>query len=155
METRDDGSGIRCSEHPDAPHGFMRDASHSAGRYVCECEFWEPQGVKIHAGSYGEAWIAQDGPLLTDTKPLEQKPVAYVTGFHNGHCVIQPTDPAVVLPVGMALYRAPTEWVGLTDKEIQDLGYLSEKFDASNSEWFDRWGFARAIEAKLKEKNHG
>jgi predicted nucleic acid-binding protein len=45
------------------------------------------------------------------------------------------------------------QWVGLTDEEIQDLGYLSEKFDASNSEWFDRWGFARAIEAKLKEKN--
>jgi N-acetylglutamate synthase-like GNAT family acetyltransferase len=55
----------------------------------------------------------------------------------------------------MALYRAPTEWVGLTDKEIQDLGYLSEKFDASNSEWFDRWGFARAIEQSLREKNHG
>jgi len=47
------------------------------------------------------------------------------------------------------------EWVGLTDEEIQDLGYLSEKFDASNSEWFDRWGFAQAIEAKLKGKNHG
>ena len=45
------------------------------------------------------------------------------------------------------------EWVGLTDEEIQDLGYLSEKFDASNSEWFDRWGFARAIETKLREKN--
>jgi hypothetical protein len=47
----------------------------------------------------------------------------------------------------------PKQWVSLTDQEIQDLGYLSEKFDASNSEWFDRWGFARAIEAKLKEKN--
>jgi hypothetical protein len=45
------------------------------------------------------------------------------------------------------------EWVGLTDEEIQDLSYLSQKIDASNSEWFDRWGFARAIEAKLKEKN--
>ena len=42
MEKRDDGSGIRCNEHPDAPHSFMRDASHSAGRYVCECESWEP-----------------------------------------------------------------------------------------------------------------
>lgn len=111
-----DNKEVPCKEHPDAPHGFMRDASHSAGRYVCECEFWKPQGVKIHAGPYGEAWIAQDGPLLTDTKPLEQKPVAYITGFHNGYCVIQPTDPAVVLPVGMALYRAPTEWVGLTDE---------------------------------------
>jgi hypothetical protein len=52
------------------------------------------------------------------------------------------------------LYTAPPkQWVGLTEEEIQDLGYLSEKFDASNSEWFDRWGFARAIEAKLREKN--
>lgn len=30
-----------CKTHPDAPHGFMRDASHSAGEYVCECAFWE------------------------------------------------------------------------------------------------------------------
>ena len=152
MEKRDDGSGIRCNEHPDAPHGFMRDASHSAGRYVCECEFWEPQGVKIHAGPYGEAWIAQDGPLLTDTKPLEQKPVAYITGFHNGHCVIQPTDPAVVLPVGMALYRAPTEWVGLTDEEVSE---IIGKEIGFNSCFGPEESFARAIEAKLKEKNGG
>ena len=45
------------------------------------------------------------------------------------------------------------EWVGLTDEEIQDLSFSSEKFDASHSEWFDRWGFARAVEAKLKERN--
>jgi hypothetical protein len=45
------------------------------------------------------------------------------------------------------------QWVSLTDDEIQDLSYLSEKCDASNSEWFDRWGFARAIEQALKEKN--
>jgi hypothetical protein len=51
------------------------------------------------------------------------------------------------------LYTAPKQWVGLTDYEIQDLSYLSQKIDASNSEWFDRLEFARAIEAKLKEKN--
>jgi hypothetical protein len=45
------------------------------------------------------------------------------------------------------------KWQGLTDEEIQDLSYLSQKIDASNSEWFDRWGFARAIEQALKEKN--
>jgi hypothetical protein len=45
------------------------------------------------------------------------------------------------------------QWVGLTDEEIHDLSYLSQKIDASNSEWFDRWGFARAIEQALKEKN--
>ena len=33
---------MKCKDHPDAPHGFDRNASHSLDRYVCECEFWEP-----------------------------------------------------------------------------------------------------------------
>jgi hypothetical protein len=45
------------------------------------------------------------------------------------------------------------QWVGLTDEEIQDLSYLSQKIDEGNSPWFDRCGFARAIEQALKEKN--
>jgi hypothetical protein len=48
---------------------------------------------------------------------------------------------------------AQREWVGLTDEEIQDLSYLSQKIDEGNSPWFDRLGFARAIEQALKEKN--
>ena len=47
------------------------------------------------------------------------------------------------------------QWQGLTDEEIQDLSHLYQKIDASNSPWFDRWGFAKSIEAKLREKNHG
>ena len=47
------------------------------------------------------------------------------------------------------------EWVGLTEEEIQDLSYLSQKIDEGNAAWFDRCGFARAIEQALKEKNHG
>ena len=35
-----------CNQHPDAPHGFMRNASHNAGRYVCECEGWSPEDDK-------------------------------------------------------------------------------------------------------------
>ena len=31
-----------CSTHPDAPHGFVRNASHSVGHYVCECSGWTP-----------------------------------------------------------------------------------------------------------------
>lgn len=31
-----------CSRHPAAPHGFDRNGSHAAGRYMCECESWEP-----------------------------------------------------------------------------------------------------------------
>jgi hypothetical protein len=40
----DDGNAadyIDCKTHPDAPHGFSRNASHNADRYVCECEHWE------------------------------------------------------------------------------------------------------------------
>jgi hypothetical protein len=36
----DDG-GVKCKTHPDAPHSFLRNSSHSAGRYVCQCEHWE------------------------------------------------------------------------------------------------------------------
>ena len=32
-----------CNPHPDAPHGFNRESSHSLGRYVCDCEGWEPE----------------------------------------------------------------------------------------------------------------
>ena len=45
------------------------------------------------------------------------------------------------------------EWVGLTDDEIEDLSYLSQKIDEGNAAWFDRWGFARGVEQALKEKN--
>ena len=52
------------------------------------------------------------------------------------------------------LYTAPPkQWVGLTDEEIQDLSYLSQKIDEGNEAWFDRCGFARAVEQALKEKN--
>lgn len=37
----------KCNPHPDAPHGFNRNASHNAGRYVCDCEGWEPDGVAM------------------------------------------------------------------------------------------------------------
>jgi hypothetical protein len=45
------------------------------------------------------------------------------------------------------------EWQGLTDEEIEDLSYLSQKIDEGNAEWFDRLGFAKAIEQVLKDKN--
>ena len=34
-----------CNPHPDAPHGFDRNASLAEGRYVCECEGWMPPTV--------------------------------------------------------------------------------------------------------------
>lgn len=37
---------MTCKDHPDAPHGFDRNASLSEDRYVCECEYWEPPETK-------------------------------------------------------------------------------------------------------------
>ncbi len=31
----------KCNPHSKAPHGFAREASHQAGRYVCDCEGWD------------------------------------------------------------------------------------------------------------------
>lgn len=33
---------LPCKTDPRAPHGFLRNESHTQGRYVCECEFWNP-----------------------------------------------------------------------------------------------------------------
>jgi len=43
MKKRQMTDKIQCNPHPDAPHGFDRNASHNADRYVCECEGWEPE----------------------------------------------------------------------------------------------------------------
>ena len=40
----------QCNPHPKAPHGFDRNASHSADRYVCECEGWDAYEAGYQAG---------------------------------------------------------------------------------------------------------
>ena len=73
-----------------------------------------------------------------------QEPVACVMGTYGGMFVVAPLNPAMVLPVGMALYATPQHtatWVGLTDEERQDIA-LEVPIDA-----------VFITEAKLKEKN--
>jgi hypothetical protein len=97
MKKRQMTDRLQCNPHPDAPHGFMRDASHNADRYVCECESWEP------------------------------KPVAHVYRIEpNGRpCVAW--DDASGIEVGAKLYAAPREWVSLTDHEVWEaIDYVLE-----------------------------
>ena len=91
MKKRQMTDRLQCNPHPDAPHGFMRDASRNADRYVCECENWEP------------------------------KPVAHVYRIEpNGRpCVAW--DDASGIEVGAKLYAAHRKWVGLTDEEKEKL----------------------------------
>ena len=36
-----------CKQDPRAPHGFMLDESYQQNRYVCECEFWNPDTIEL------------------------------------------------------------------------------------------------------------
>jgi hypothetical protein len=48
----------KCKDDPRAPHGFDRTASHSADRYVCECEGWEPPKKEWVGFTHEElAWL--------------------------------------------------------------------------------------------------
>jgi hypothetical protein len=67
----------QCNPHPNAPHGFCRDASHNSDRYVCECEFWEQPAQepvalkfpttlrKMWSGGEVQEWLDQQQPLYT------------------------------------------------------------------------------------------
>jgi hypothetical protein len=56
--------------------------------------------------------------LRTALAEPEQKPVACVTGAYAGHFTVVPTNPALVLTTGMALYTHPPQRKPLTDEEI-------------------------------------
>ena len=71
-----------------------------------------------------------------------QEPVAWM------HCVdedITEFNDFQACPKCEPLYTHPKEWQGLSDDELEEL---------SSEEELMFWGFARAIEAKLKEKNN-
>jgi hypothetical protein len=46
-EDSDYNQEVPCKKHPDAPHGFDRDASLTQNRHVCECEYWEPEEILV------------------------------------------------------------------------------------------------------------
>ena len=81
----------------------------------------------------------------------EQKPVAWMHTTGTGHVYFRkkPQD-KVYSP--QPVYTAPPkrEWVGLTDEEINSVRYQRDW----TADWTDTT-FARAIEAKLREKNGG
>jgi len=109
--------------------------------------------------------------VLRQALETEQEPVAWMYVNKDGECEQIEYGPVLDDPGVTPLYTAPQKrdyvidcprcghccpertWAGLTDEEIQDLSHLYQKIDASNSPWFDRLGFARAIETKLRNKN--
>ena len=115
----------KCNPHPDAPHGFNRNASHNADRYVCDCEGWEPEQEK-------------------------QEPVAVISESAIG--LVKLHANGVSLPFGTPLYAAPVsakrEWVELTDDEILAIAI---QYDAE--EGISDVEYGNRVIAAFKEKN--
>ena len=100
---------------------------------------------------------AYDWPVVEELKErlaqTEQEPVAWITDggkgelwWHQSSKFDEEGNLIGPNPDDIPLYTAPPkrEWVGLTDEDMEAL-FLNE----------DGVRFARYIEAKLREKNHG
>ena len=83
---------------------------------------------------------------LRQALETEQEPVATVTSESGNPNLSMSWWHEPALPVGTKIYTSPPkrEWVGLTEEDMEAL-FLNE----------DGVRFARYIEAKLREKNHG
>jgi hypothetical protein len=144
----DDG-GVKCKTHPDAPHGFARNASHNAGRYVCECEHWkenesEPYKDSESAKALYETWNNQPG---------------YVQWQDGGNSHMQDKAREMTSKVALAVATEfgidieKGEWVGLTDEEVFAIAKeLGLKCSLGGNPNIDI-DYARAIEQLLKRKN--
>ena len=83
----------------------------------------------------------------------KQEPVAYVSSLDfddDEQEIIAAKDKGKLgtSNCDIPLYTTPKQWVGLTDQEINSVRH--------NRDWTAPWtdmNFARAIEAKLREKN--
>ena len=94
----------------------------------------------------GEKVVTQEIP---ESEIYKQEPVAWMYVNTDGECeqieygLCDFDDPSIQL-----LYTAPRQWVGLANEEIEAVMHGSVE-----GERMLPYQFARAIEAKLKEKN--
>jgi DNA-binding ferritin-like protein len=151
-----------CNPHPKAPHGFNRSASHSADRYVCECEGWDAYDAGYQAGiedTYKRMEAIDKKAENARELGLDYEPVQELTNLQRHEQNVQKflgAQPAPVQePVAWLteeryaqLHTAQRQWVGLTDEERDD---ISE--DWATDVLLDIFEVISAIEAKLKEKN--
>jgi hypothetical protein len=108
----------------------------------------EPEPVAWHEpGAYGnvtvhEKWANENGWLPLYTAPLQEPQIKQRTG----DCLLT----GVCAAEGHRIQKPRREWQGLTDEEILEEYRQSYGDDGNLTDVY----FARAIEAKLKEKNN-
>ena len=115
---------VSCKTHPDAPHGFLRNASHNADRYVCECEHWEEPKM-----SDPIAWLNPDP---------DYEQICPEIGYEATYCEQHPKD------LGWIPLYAQREWVGLTDEQM--LGNLLARIHRDGGHYQGTHGVKKACE---------
>lgn len=149
----------KCNTHPKAPHGFDRNASHSAHRYVCDCESWEPYQAGYDAG-FKAGMKAEQAlcDLAENTQALEQpaqEPVARRDDGKRGN-IAWLFGPQI--PNGTLLFTAPQartsvdvqQWPQLlTDEEIAQAWACGEH----NASAVTKRRVSRAIQQAVLKKN--
>ena len=63
---------MSCNPHPDAPHGFCRNSSHSGGEYVCECHSWTPEDETLPTEEFNMSLpdLDDDGKIKPFIRPM-------------------------------------------------------------------------------------
>lgn len=86
-------------------------------------------------------WTTSDGEFIQDWTTSEAE-------------TLRDTKPNIISNI-RPLYTAQREWVGLTDEEIEELDCVEPKYIGFGEYVTEgEYDFARAIEAKLREKNN-
>ena len=113
--------------------------------------FWE-----VEEQPFYEINVKTIAALRERLAQAKQEPVAYMypvdfEGIQKTqtHAEVM-TKKFANLEICIPLYTAPRQWQGLMDDEIAEAGHLNVE-----GERMLPYSFARAIEAKLKEKNNG
>ena len=107
-------------------------------------------------GDCDSAWIDEFLENCTEAlaqPPLPvQEPIAWMCSDFDGDTCELTNHAECENPI--PLYTAPPQrqWVGLTDEEIIDI--RRKTTIKTHEAWADTKEFARAVETKLKQKNH-
>jgi len=124
---------------------------HSCGYYCDRPACIKAQRNELRDKLFGEQWVkTYSGGKPNYTQPIEQEPVAVWELQEGGWDTIADAEWMETLPIGTKLYTAPPqrEWQGLTDGEYEAMA----EQHVTNC-YFDTLKYAKAIEAKLREKN--
>lgn len=100
------------------------------------------------------AWAKEEMPQ----QEVKDKPVAVVSGYYGGQCVVLPTNPARLFNSGTAFYTTPPQRKPLTLEQLSEHWKVAKVFDMTYEEIYiaDYVLIARDVEALhgIKEKSN-